>query len=255
MKKIVLLAPIFFLLLLVSNTLFSQDLTGIWRGYFVSEGGDQYKYEVQLTQSKKSGLTGVTYSYLDNRFYGKATFTGNYTKGTNAALVQETKTVELKMSMGSTACIMKNRLVYSRSGKEEFLEGFYSSAYEKNDLLNAVKRGGDCGGGRVFLRKVTTSDFYIEPFLRNKKLTSNTPTAGTPKTTEKATVKTPVKKPSTTITKKPVPQKESVAKKPVDKPAEIETTTNKKTENVVINAKPVERKVVPTPPTIRERKK
>ena len=53
MKKIVLLAPIFFLLLLVSNTLFSQDLTGIWRGYFVSEGGDQYKYEVQLTQSKK----------------------------------------------------------------------------------------------------------------------------------------------------------------------------------------------------------
>ena len=149
---------------------FAQDLTGIWRGYFITENGDQYKYEVQLNQTKKAGLSGVTYSYLDTRFYGKATFTGNYTKASNAALVQEIKTVEVKMEGGSLACIMKCRLVYDRSGKEEFLEGAYTSTYEKADMFFGRKRGGDCGGGKVFLRKVTTSEFYVEPFLRNKKL-------------------------------------------------------------------------------------
>ena len=231
---------------------YSQDLSGIWRGYFITESGDQYKYEVQLDQSKKAGLTGVTYSYLDTRFYGKATFTGNYTKASNAALVQEIKTVELKMVGSSVACIMKCRLAYVRSGKEEFLEGSYGSTYEKSDPLYGVSRGGDCGGGKVYLRKVTTSDFYVEPFLRNKKTKTTTPTDEVAKTRVKPTVKKPTVKPTV---KKPVPQKdETVVKKPIDKPVVIETTTNKTPEKVVVNSKPVERKVISTPPTIRDRK-
>lgn len=251
MKKIVRLLPVFFLFLLSSNSVFSQDLTGIWRGYFITSSGDQYKYEVQLGQSKKSGLMGVTYSYLDTRFYGKATFTGNYSKGTSAALVQETKTVELKMSSGSVACIMKCRLEYSRSGKEEFLEGNYTSTYEKNDLFQGVKRGGDCGGGRVFLRKVATTDFYVEPFLRNKKTTITPPQTETAKTTVKPAPKAPAKKP---VLNKPAPKTETIAKKPANKPVVIETTTGKTPDHVVIKAKPVQTRVVPTPPTIRERK-
>jgi hypothetical protein len=117
MKKIV--QPVFTLLLFLSAmNAPAQDISGIWRGYFITEGGEQYKYEVQLDQTKKNSLSGVTYSYLDTRFYGKATFTGNYTKASNAALVQEIKTVELRMSGGSVACIMKCRLVFSRSGRE-----------------------------------------------------------------------------------------------------------------------------------------
>jgi hypothetical protein len=69
------------------------------------------------------------------------------------------------MSDGSAACIMKCNFVYSRSGKEEFLEGTYTSKFEKDGLLN---KKGDCGGGKVYLRRVANSDFYIEPFLRGK---------------------------------------------------------------------------------------
>src|SRR5690349_20437669 len=168
MKKIVrlLLTTVFFF---TASFSFGQDLTGIWRGYFITDNGDQYRYEVQLDQSRKNGLSGVTYSYLDTRFYGKATFTGNYTKTSAAALVQEIKTIELKMAGGSVACIMKCRLVYTKSGQEEFLEGVYTSTYEKSDPVYGVKKGGNCGGGEVHLRKMTTSDFYVEPFLRNKK--------------------------------------------------------------------------------------
>lgn len=251
MEKIVRKLTVFVLFLLASTAAKAQDLSGIWRGYFITDGGDQYKYEVQLDQSKKSALTGVTYSYLDTRFYGKATFTGNYTKAANAALVQEIKTVELKMSGGSVACIMKCRLVYTRSGKEEFLEGEYSSTYEKSDALYGVKRGGDCGGGRVFLRKVTTSDFYVEPFLRNKKLKTDPPKDEIAKTTLKPQPKKPVEKP---VVKKPAPKKEEVVRRPVEKPVLIETPRNTTKETVSINTKPVERKVIPTPPTIRDRK-
>lgn len=255
MKKF---APFFFLFALVQNfstPLFGQDLTGIWRGYFISEGGEQYKYEVQIKQTK-SGLSGVTYSYLDTRFYGKTTFVGNYTKATAAALVQELKTIELKMTMGSMACIMKNRLVYARSGKEEFLEGEFTSAYEKTDMLAGIKRGGECGGGKVYLRKVPTSDFYVEPFLRNKKLATpptddlaktvppkKTPSNNPPKTTTGKTANTPKPKPA-----------EPLAKKPQNRPGAVVTNEPKTTTDVVINTRPVERKIVPTPVTIRDRK-
>ena len=48
-------------------------------------------------------------------------------------------------------------LQYSKVGEEEYLEGTYTSMNTKDST--------NCGRGTVFLRKVTTSDFYKEPFL------------------------------------------------------------------------------------------
>src|SRR5690348_7668344 len=144
-----------------------QNLTGIWRGWFTTESGEQYKYELQIKQTRSNHISGVSYSYLVTKFYGKATVTGTFTKLNQSALIQEIKTVEVKMELGSVACIMKCLFNYSKSGKEEFLEGKFTSMYEKSDPLNDVKRGGNCGGGTIFLRKVPTSDFYIEPFLKH----------------------------------------------------------------------------------------
>jgi hypothetical protein len=145
----------------------AQDLTGIWRGYFITEDGEQYRYEVQIDHGK-GALTGVTYSYLDKRFYGKATFTGNFSLRSNNALVQEIKTVEVKMSTLSASCIQKCLLTYAKSGREEFLEGTFTSTFEKTDTVRGIVRGDNCGGGTMVLRKVPTSDFYVEPFLRKR---------------------------------------------------------------------------------------
>ncbi len=194
----------------------AQDITGIWRGYFVTEGFDQYKFELQIKQSGSS-VSGVSYSYLNTVFYGKATLTGSYNKNGQNALIREIKTVELKMSGGSAACIMKCIFKYERSGKEEFLEGTFTSKYEKNGIIN--KQGENCGGGKVFLRKVTTSDFYVEPFLRGKIKTK--PVIINEPPTKKTVVvnKPPVKQP---VTQKPVvknnpPVKQPVNQKPVVK--------------------------------------
>lgn len=197
-------------------SLSAQDLTGIWRGYFITDNGEQYRFETQIDQ-KKNTLTGVTYSYQDKRFYGKCTMTGNFSKNSGNALIQEIKTIEVRMSFSSVACIQKCLLTYAKSGKEEFLEGQFSSAYEKTDSLSGTRKGGDCGGGKMILRKVITSDFYIEPFLRKKATTvpNNAPIAKSNPTikpnsnTTKPVVKSPV-----VTQKKNEPQNNTVLVKP-----------------------------------------
>lgn len=202
----------------------AQDLTGIWRGYFVTESYDQYKFELQVKQTG-STVSGVSYSYLNTVFYGKATLTGTFNKKGQNALIREIKTVELRMSGGSTACIMKCIFNYEKSGKEDFLEGTFTSKYEKDGLVN--KQGENCGGGKVYLRRVKTSDFYIEPFLRG--VIKTTPVIVNKAPVKKDTVKTkvtvPVKKP-VVVNKPPVVQKPVVkTNPPVIKPTTDSTTT------------------------------
>lgn len=194
------------MLMTSGGILHAQNLSGIWRGYFITEGYDQYKFEVQIKQTPQRTVSGVSYSYLTTVFYGKATLTGTYNPKTKKILIQEIKTVELRMSGSSIACIMKCLMDYSKSGKEEFLEGTYTSKYEKGDKESGINKGAGCGGGKVYLRKVPTSDFYVEPFLRNAPATKK-PNIAQAKPKPTAPQKTPTKTPAKTppVAKQPAP--------------------------------------------------
>lgn len=209
----------------------------------MTEGYEQYKFELQVKQSGNA-VTGVSYSYLSTVFYGKATLTGLYSKTNQSALIQEIKTVELKMSGGSQACIMKCSFKYSRSGKEEFLEGIFTSKYEKDGLGN--KMGENCGGGKVFLRKVTTSDFYIEPFLRGKI-----------KTTPVIVNQPPVKKvPAKKIVTTPPVKQPVINNKPPEKKPVVKTTPRPTGDSVKKNTPPVTNvkpPITPAPSVLKER--
>ena len=148
--------------LLSTHLGFGQDLTGIWRGYFFTSNHDNYKFEIQIKQNGQS-ISGVSYSYLTTQFYGKASLTGVYSDKNDKVKLQEIRTLEVKNTDGSSVCIMNCLLTYSKSGREEYLEGSYGSIYEKTDKEN--KAGEDCGSGTVFLRRVKESDFYQESFL------------------------------------------------------------------------------------------
>jgi hypothetical protein len=74
----------------------AQNLTGIWRGYFISEHSEQYKFEIQIEQSPKKSIVGVSYSYHTTVFYGKATLTGSFNATSKFLIVQEIKTVDLE---------------------------------------------------------------------------------------------------------------------------------------------------------------
>jgi len=155
---------IFILILIVTGgVIHAQDLTGVWQGHFRSNNmntrnsifDDRYKFEVQIAQHEKN-LEAITYSYLSNLFYGKASATGAVNLKTNKVIVQEKKLLEVRNQSGEV-CIMTCFLQYSQSGGEEFLEGTYVS-------MN-MRDSSNCGRGIVFLRKVPQSDFYKEPFL------------------------------------------------------------------------------------------
>lgn len=155
-----------FLLSLLALPAFAtaQNLTGIWKGYFVQGIGalkQQYKYEVQIKQEPDKALTGVTYSYRDITFYGKASLQGIFMDKASNVLIKENKMLEVKTLDGSGACAMTCYLTWRKEGKEEYLEGTYTS--------ESVKDKTPCGVGKVYLKRTTESDFYKEDFLLNGK--------------------------------------------------------------------------------------
>lgn len=219
-QKTWLLATLFFLFSSAGS--YSQDLTGIWRGYFIASNGEQYRLEFQIKQKQTLAVTGVSYSYLDVRFYGKATMTGSFIKNSKNFRIKEIKTVEVKSTTGGGTCIMNYDLAYSTSGKEEFLEGTYLGKQEIRTKPNPYQWG-DCGGGTVYLRKVATSDFYIEPFLRKTPATASPEKKDTvvakknpgvtSKTTQTTKTNTPPKNITKPITKNTIKQKIDTASK------------------------------------------
>ena len=79
-------------------------------------------------------------------------------------IINETKLFEVKISDESTPCLMTCYLDFDKMGDLETLSGTYTS---RN--LKSLK---DCGNGKVYLERVSTSDFYKEDFLdqlENKK--------------------------------------------------------------------------------------
>lgn len=273
---------IIFLLWAFQFNSYAQAVTGIWRGYFIGNAGDHYRLEFQISQSRSGqvSIKGVSYSWQDDkRFYGKATMTGSYVASTQNFRIHEIQTVEVQNPLGGGTCIMNYDLHYARSGKEEFLEGTYLGKPEVKGREN-TSEWGDCGGGRVYLRKVPTTEFYLEPFLRNDKATAspkppartpsnkppvtqnnlNTPkkTTTPPKTTQKPkTTTTPststAKKPSAagpkvdTVAKIPPAEKPKIVVKPVlppvSTPEVLKTRTNELMKALVVNDPNVEVKL------------
>jgi len=199
----------------------AQNLTGIWRGNFKRTpiaanghlmellGGDErYKFEVQIDQNNKD-FKGVTYSYLTTVFYGKATCQGTVNPKTKGVILEELKIVDVRMAGGSDACVMMLWLKYSKENGEEFMEGTYSSMNTKDST--------NCGKGTVFLRKVTTSDFYEEPFLVKRKNEKPKIAANKPVNNKVDSVakKNPIVKTTPKAVPKTTPKPAVITKKPV----------------------------------------
>lgn len=147
-----------------------NNLTGVWRGYFLQKvfnpligkyETETYKYEVQINNLISNALEGVTYSYQDKKFYGKASLQGIFTQKTKTILIKELKMLEIKTSDFSDPCLMTCYLDYTINDKKQVLKGEYTSVNVSNKK--------DCGEGTVYLEKVPESEFVKEDFLLKKK--------------------------------------------------------------------------------------
>lgn len=190
----------------IPSQLHAQDITGIWRGHFRGNEGlerltvydDRYKIEVQIAQTRDM-FKGVTYSYKNAAFYGKAEASGTVNPKTKKVVLRELKILEVRMS-GGDVCVMTCFLQYSRLGEDEFLQGTYTSTSTHDSSSG-------CGNGSIFLHKVATSDFHKESFLDKKEKELHAA----------ETVHAPVKKPET-VKKNPATKSVAKSSKPYKVP-------------------------------------
>lgn len=123
--------PLLLFAFLLPTATYGQDLTGIWKGYFITKDFSQYKVEFQIKKVGAS-VTGFSYSYQSTVFYAKSSMNGRWNNFNKLLLIQELKTVEIKNAEESVTCLMNYNLEYSKSGREEYLEGSFTSKYEFN---------------------------------------------------------------------------------------------------------------------------
>ena len=91
--------------LLLCRHLSAQNITGVWRGYFlVSESGGsanksaatQYNYEVQILEKSGGQLSGVTFTYKTKEYYGKTKFTGSISGSRKSIVISESAIVAVE---------------------------------------------------------------------------------------------------------------------------------------------------------------
>ena len=211
---------------------------------------DRYKCEIQLDQRNKN-FSGVTYSYKTTVFYGKADCRGQVNDKTKKVMLEELKIVEVRMSEGSDACIMTLFLNYTKNGDDEFMEGTYTSMNTRDSS--------SCGRGTVFLQKVTTSDFYKEPFLVKREeeaLKKKTPPPIVKNSNPKPVIKTAPPVAKTTTPKKTTTSTSKTQQKSTTSVPDKDITATKPSRVTVAPArtdtiKQIEKKISNTVPTPR----
>lgn len=217
-------------------TIKKSDLTGIWRGYFAQNSfgyyEDRYKFEVQIEQLSNDAVKGVTYSYKTTVFYGKATLQGIYTTTTKNLIIKEVNLVEVKIADQAEPCLMTCYLDYDKLGNLETLSGSYTSQNLKNK--------GNCGSGKVYLEKTTTTDFYKEDFIIRKEQEAKKPNN---------LVKKPQPSLSNQATTKKLPLKSSTRKPGASSPLDnIAENTPKVKPGAEENLVPRKNDVITEPP-------
>jgi hypothetical protein len=161
--------PLFiFLLLQIPIFSFAQNLTGIWKGYFSSGfGADKkyYSYELQIEELGNGKIEGVSYSFLNNDFYGKTAVNGRFHPKTGQLELRENKLIEVKSVDKKSVLLMGFDLNLSKLSGKYTLSGIYNS-YRANS--NNVS-----DQGSIELTKTEKTDFVKEAFLEKHKVTSN----------------------------------------------------------------------------------
>jgi hypothetical protein len=259
---------LFLLLLLPALQTTAQDLTGVWRGTFYSTKqeslfGSDNKYEVQIDNAGKI-CKGITYSYQNTSFYGKATMVGMWSAETKNLIFSEDKLLEYKTEEGDNTDVYMFTcyLQYRKEGNREILEGDYSSVKYKS------KPEKDGGNGKIHLERVVNSEFKKEDFIIKKEnektkpptkeaIKKTTAPIKNATTTKKATI-TPTQKPKPVIAKATAPNKPKVPVKVAPKKTVVPPAVKEEPKKEIVKSEPIKKpetvKPADLPRVLKERK-
>jgi hypothetical protein len=162
-------------LLGLGNSLFAQNLSGKWVGYFTIKSGNEektYPYEITIAKGNNQIINAVTITRFSNQFTATATARGVFTPNANLLSLQETKFEQLRLDANLQGCLMNNYLTYQKNKSNETLSGTYMAT-------NALN-GSDCGMGSVYLARDVMS-LKIKSIPDNEKAIGTTKSLKAPK--------------------------------------------------------------------------
>jgi hypothetical protein len=148
---------------IISVQLSAQNLTGRWQGSFIANGDamiNNYSYELVINENANHQITAQTITKRADQFYASAFAKGTHSTRTQLVQIEETSFEQIKKASELEACLMSNFLIYKNINGHEILEGTYMST--------VVGGQRNCGSGKVFLEKVTSSLAVNTPKVDNK---------------------------------------------------------------------------------------
>jgi hypothetical protein len=150
-------------LCIISVQLSAQNLTGRWQGSFIANGDamiNNYSYELVINENANHQITAQTITKKGDQFYASAFATGSHSLRTQLVQINETSFDQIKIANQLEACLMSNFLTYKNINGHEILEGTYMST-----IVGGQR---NCGSGKVFLEKVTSTLAVNTPKVDNK---------------------------------------------------------------------------------------
>lgn len=147
-----------FFLLLVSFSVMSQDLNGIWRGKLTQEPGGcylEYNIELQINYIPTANtLNGRAYDFYDITKYVKLDFNGRFNATTKRMVIIENTLMESKIPVVCVPCIKTYDLTWSKNGAEEVLIG----------ECKGREFGGNnsCPSYKIILKRAAQSAFVVD---------------------------------------------------------------------------------------------
>ncbi|MGV3657495.1 MAG: hypothetical protein ACO1NX_06055 [Chitinophagaceae bacterium] len=144
----------FMVCLLVPAFLFSQAVTGIWKGTLTQAPGGcfpEYHVEMQITSVKDNKISGVCYHYSDINNYVKKDFEGFYNPETKTISISENKILTFRIPPDCIPCIRYFSLKHIVDTKKEYLSGDWGGV-----VMNTSTA---CSPGRIRLDRALQSEF------------------------------------------------------------------------------------------------
>ena len=209
---------LYFMLILLgcSGTLFAQNISGKWVGYFTpnsEEAGRTFSYEITIQENRNHELNAFTITKLSNNTIAKAAASVQFSTHSQLVSIQESKFEQLQLNRNMEACLMRNFLSYQNIRGHEILQGTY--------LSNNINGGKDCGGGTVFLEKEV-------PLVKSTKTKTTFPKIGN------ELANTHVSKGNTAMAQLPNSIPSEIKSFPIkEQPATVVITNTKQTENIL----------------------
>src|SRR6185369_10992272 len=113
-----------------------------------------YSLEIHITYLNNNSFLGNAYSFKNDKQFTKINFTGKYNPLTKRMVIQENAVLQYSVPDDCLPCIKLYDLTWSKTGKEEILQGDWTG--------HEMGKADACSPGRISLSRTLKPTFPVD---------------------------------------------------------------------------------------------